>query len=148
MSASTRPAQVRRTSSSQSSAHSASKAPTRPQLHVISGRGTKASTSAKTRTRVRPLVRMSLAIGFLAASLVGSLMLRTQMVQDSFEISKLQTSIGVLTQDVQDDQTTLDTLDSSLPQKAEKLGMQPQSTSVSLDLSKYIKKHPQNAPAK
>jgi hypothetical protein len=62
-------------------------------------------------------------------------MLRTQMVQDSFEVSQLQTSIGVLTQDVQDDQAKLDSLDSSLPQKAEKLGMQSSSTSVNLDLS-------------
>lgn len=76
-------------------------------------------------------------------SLIGSLMLRTQMVQDSFEVSKLQTSIGVLTQDVQDDQTKLDELDSSLPDKAEKLGMQPQSTSTSLDLNEYMKQHPQ-----
>jgi hypothetical protein len=86
---------------------------------------------------------MVAAVSFLLLSLVGSLMLRTQMVQDSFEVTRLQTSIGVLTQDVQDDQTKLDTLDSALPEKAEKLGMKPQSSSVSLDVSQYLKDHPQ-----
>jgi hypothetical protein len=92
---------------------------------------------------MHPFVRVAVAISFLAVSLMGSLMLRTQMVQDSFEVSRLQTSIGVLTQDVQDDQAKLDALDSSLPDKAEKLGMTSQSSSVSLDLSEYIKSHPQ-----
>lgn len=132
MSASTRPAQVRRSISSQTSPVS------RPQLRVIDGKR-RVKESARTSSRplktVRPFVRIAVAIGFLGLSLVGSLMLRTQMVQDSFEVSQLQTSIGVLTQDVQDDQAKLDSLDSSLPQKAEKLGMQSSSTSVNLDLS-------------
>lgn len=140
MSASTRPAEVGRTVSSQTSRTA------RPQLRVIEGskrhgRSPLSSSAVQTRTvsRIRPAIRMIAAIGFLGVSLVGSLLLRTQMVQDSFEITRVQNSIGVLTQDVQDDQTKLDALESSLPQKAEDLGMKAQSTSVTLDLSEYIK---------
>lgn len=135
MSASTRPAEAGRTVSS---------VPQRPRLRVIEGskRRSRLSASVTVASRashVRPMVQVMAAIAFLAVSLVGSLLLRTQMVQDSFEITQVQNSIGVLTQDVQDGQTKLDTLESSLPEKAEKLGMKPQSTSVVLDLSKYIK---------
>ncbi|MCI1935087.1 MAG: hypothetical protein LKJ44_05060 [Bifidobacteriaceae bacterium] len=136
MSASTRPAEAGRTVSS---------VPQHPRLRVIEGSkrrsrlSASATVAASHASHVRPMVQVMAAIAFLAVSLVGSLLLRTQMVQDSFEITQVQNSIGVLTQDVQDGQTKLDTLESSLPEKAEKLGMKPQSTSVVLDLSEYIK---------
>jgi len=139
MSTSTRPAEVRR------SIHSGTAAPARPALRVIEG-GKKSTASQKSSPRakakatralaLRPFLRFGIGIAFLGVSLVGSLLLRTQMVQDSFEVTQLQTSIGVLTQDVQDDQTTLDGLESSLPDKAANLGMVPQSSTVTLDISK------------
>lgn len=132
MSASTRPAEVRR------SVHSGTTAPARPALRVIEGGKQKTPSKAKASRALalRPFLRFGLGIAFLGISLVGSLLLRTQMVQDSFEVTQLQTSIGVLTQDVQDDQTTLDRLESSLPDKAANLGMVPQSSTVTLDISK------------
>lgn len=139
MSASTRPAEARRNVTSRV-------ATSHPQLRVLDGKRRErleVVSATAARRHVHPLVRMVAAVSFLLLSLVGSLMLRTQMVQDSFEVTRLQTSIGVLTQDVQDDQTKLDTLDSALPEKAEKLGMKPQSSSVSLDVSQYLKDHPQ-----
>ncbi|NEG95961.1 hypothetical protein GFD17_04145 [Bifidobacterium sp. SMB2] len=77
------------------------------------------------------------AIVFLAASLIGSLVLRTQMVEDSFAITDTQQSIGRLTQDVQERQTKLDALEASLPQKAQKLGMVPGSDALTIDLQGY-----------
>ncbi|MBT1165312.1 hypothetical protein [Bifidobacterium simiarum] len=77
------------------------------------------------------------ALVFLGASLVGSLLLRTQMVEDSFAITDVQQSIGRLTQDVQEDQTKLDALEASLPEKAQKLGMVPGSDALTIDLQGY-----------
>ena len=77
------------------------------------------------------------AVVFLAATLVAALLLRTQMVQNSFESSNLEVSISHLTQDVQDDQAKLDELISSLPDKAQKMGMVPQQDSVTIDLNGY-----------
>ena len=54
---------------------------------------------------------------------MGSLMLRTQMVQHSFEANQIESNITRLTQDVEDDQTKLDELEASLPSKAEEMGM-------------------------
>ncbi|MBW3087769.1 hypothetical protein KIH77_03335 [Bifidobacterium sp. 82T24] len=77
------------------------------------------------------------ALVFLAASLIGSLVLRTQMVEDSFAITETQQSIGRLTQDIQERQTKLDSLQASLPQKAQKLGMVPGTDSLTVDLNGY-----------
>lgn len=77
------------------------------------------------------------ALVFLAASLVGSLVLRTQMVEDSFAITETQQSIGRLTQDIQERQTKLDSLQASLPNKAQKLGMVPGTDSLTIDLDGY-----------
>lgn len=90
-----------------------------------------------TRARTMPLVHIVIAVAFLLASLLGSLALRTQMVQNSFEASTVQSNISRLTQDVQDDQAQLDDLQASLPQKAQKMGMTPQQGSISVDLSGY-----------
>ena len=92
-----------------------------------------------TRTRSAPMVHVVVAVLFLAASLIGVLMLRTQMVQNSFESSELEVSISRLTQDVQDDQAKLSQLQASLPQKATDMGMVPQQGSVSIDLNGYKK---------
>ena len=90
-----------------------------------------------TRTRSAPVVHVVVAVLFLAASLIGVLMLRTQMVSNSFETSRIESNIAILSQDVEDDQAKLDALIASLPEKAEQMGMQPQKGSLSIDLSGY-----------
>ena len=90
-----------------------------------------------TRARSTPLIRIVLAMAFLVASLVGSLMFRTKMVENSFEQTQIESRISELTQDVQADQATLDDLETSLPEKAEKMGMEPAQSSVTIDLNGY-----------
>ena len=132
--------------------------PTRPELSLIKGtgkarrpeRGPVAEGARRligwTRTRGNPLLRIMASVIFLAACMFGSLMLRTQMVQDSFEATRVQHEISNLTQDVQDDQNKLDQLQASLPDKAQQLGMQPQQGLNSIDLQGY--KPPQGAQGK
>ncbi|WP_267444505.1 hypothetical protein [Bifidobacterium sp. B4142] len=132
--------------------------PTRPELSLIKGtgkarrpeRGPFAEGARRligwTRTRGNPLLRIMTSVIFLAACMFGSLMLRTQMVQDSFEATRVQHEISNLTQDVQDDQNKLDQLQASLPDKAQQLGMQPQQGLNSIDLQGY--KPPQDAQSK
>lgn len=117
--------------------------PGRPELRVVEGGRAKtagprglATLVAWMRTRSVPLVHVAVAVGFLVATLLGALMLRTQMVQHSFEMSALETRIERLTQDVGDEQARLDRLEASLPQKATDLGMEPPSSSVTIDLGK------------
>jgi hypothetical protein len=90
-----------------------------------------------TRTRRAPLFHIVVALSILGASLVVSLMLRTQMIENSFEATTTQQSISRLNQDIQDDQSKLDELQASLPDKAEKMGMIPQKGSISIDLQGY-----------
>ena len=107
---------------------------TRPELHVIKGTRVEGNGIRHgfeqlitwTRTRSTPLLHLVIAAVFLGVCLLGSLMLRTQMVQNSFEASQIETHITQLTQDVEDDQAKLDELDASLPSKAEEMGMVPQ----------------------
>jgi septal ring factor EnvC (AmiA/AmiB activator) len=89
------------------------------------------------RARSARTLHIVISVVFLASTLIGALMLRTQMVQNSFEASQLESSISSLTQDVQDDQAKLDQLQASLPQKASDMGMTPQHGSVSIDLNGY-----------
>lgn len=113
----------------------------RPQLHVIDGSsrstGSLARIIAWTQARGASLIHVTVAIVFLVATLLITLMLRTQMVQNSFESNTVQNNINMLTQDVQDDQAKLDELISSLPDKAQKMGMVPQQDSVTIDLNGY-----------
>ena len=90
-----------------------------------------------TRTRSAPLVHVAIAVIFLVGTLFGALMLRTQMVQNSFEAAQIETNINRLTQDVEDDQAKLGQLVANLPDKASDMGMVPQQGSVSIDLSGY-----------
>ena len=113
---------------------------TRPELHVIKGTRVEGNGIRHgfeqlitwTRTRSTPLLHLVIAAVFL-----GSLMLRTQMVQNSFEASQIETHITQLTQDVEDDQAKLDELDASLPSKAEEMGMVPQKGALTIDLNGY-----------
>ncbi|PLS27509.1 hypothetical protein [Bifidobacterium parmae] len=123
----------------------ASRPASRPELRVVDG-GADARTGLAAglgrfmtwvRTRSAPTVHIVIAVAFLASTLIGALMLRTQMVSNAFETSQLETSISRLTQDVQDDQAKLDQLEASLPQKASDMGMVPQSGSVTIDLNGY-----------
>ncbi|MBT1182111.1 hypothetical protein JS531_09170 [Bifidobacterium sp. CP2] len=123
----------------------ADKPASRPELRVVNGGRQDGASLAEgfgrimewIRNRSAPTVHIVIAVVFLASSLVAALMLRTQMVSNAFEISSLESSIGKLTQDVQDDQAKLDKLQASLPQKASDMGMVPQSSSVSIDLDGY-----------
>lgn len=95
-----------------------------------------------------PLLQVIVAVAFLAVCLLGSLALRTQMAQNSFEQTRVQDNISTLTQDVQDDQAKLDALQASLPQKAQDMGMVPQQGSISIDLSGYQPSQQANQPSK
>ena len=99
--------------------------------------GSLARIIAWTQARGASLIHVTVAIVFLVATLLITLMLRTQMVQNSFESNTVQKNINMLTQDVQDDQAKLDELISSLPDKAQKMGMVPQQDSVTIDLNGY-----------
>ena len=89
-----------------------------------------------TRTRSAPLVHVAIAVIFLVGTLFGALMLRTQMVQNSFEAAQIETNINRLTQDIEDDQAKLDQLVANLPDKASDMAC-PAAGSVSIDLSGY-----------
>ncbi|RSX54263.1 hypothetical protein D2E25_0571 [Bifidobacterium goeldii] len=119
----------------------------RPQLHIVDGTRSDKSPDgmaerfrrliAWTRTRSTPLIHIVIAVAFLLSTLLGALMLRTQMVQNSFEASEVQNHINVLSQDVQDDRAKLDALIASLPDKAQKMGMVPSQDSITIDLNGY-----------
>ncbi|MBT1175752.1 hypothetical protein JS530_09630 [Bifidobacterium sp. LC6] len=90
-----------------------------------------------TRTRTAPMVHVVAAVIFLAATLIGALMLRTEMVQNSFEEAQVKQHISVLTQDIEDDQAKLDQLVASLPDKASEMGMVSKGGAVTIDLQGY-----------
>ena len=108
---------------------------TRPELHVIKatrveGNGIRHGFEQLitwTRTRSTPLLHLVIAAVFLGVCLLGSLMLRTQMVQNSFEASQIETHITQLTQDVEDDQAKL----------AEEMCRVTQKRALSFDLKGY-----------
>ncbi|KFI45608.1 hypothetical protein GA0061078_1150 [Bifidobacterium bohemicum] len=116
----------------------------RPQLTVVSGRGPRKDV-AGLMARVgkwiaggtMSMVYFAVSVVFLFAALLGSLALRTQMVQDSYESARVQSHISTLSQDIEDDQATLDQLQAGLPSKAQEMGMVPQKGSVSIDLNGY-----------
>ena len=118
---------------------------TRPELHVVKGTRAEGNSVKRgfeqlitwTRTRSTPLLHLVIAVVFLGGCLLGSLMLRTQMVQHSFEANQIESNITRLTQDVEDDQTKLDELEASLPSKAEEMGMVPQKGALTIDLNGY-----------
>lgn len=116
----------------------------RPQLRVVSDNEDRDGARTGfvgfvvwTRSRSTSLIHIAIAALFLAATLVGALLLRTQMVENSFQASAVQSSIDTLTQDVEEDQAKLDALESSLPQKAEEMGMVLQQGALSIDLNGY-----------
>lgn len=90
-----------------------------------------------TRTRSLRLLHLIVAVIFLLVCLLGSLLLRTQMVQNSFEAAEVEANITRLEQDIESEQTKLDKLEASLLSKAEDMGMVPQSGSLSIDLNGY-----------
>ncbi len=117
----------------------------RPELRVVKGDRDKATGVRRgfehvinwTRARNTPVLHVFIAVAFLMLCLLGSLSLRTQMVQNSFEASQIESNITRLTQDVEDDQVKLDELEASLPDKAEEMGMVPQKGALTIDLSDY-----------
>lgn len=87
--------------------------------------------------RRAPFLPTVLAALFLVGTLLGALALRTQMVENSFEATRLNRSISNLTQDAQTYQSELDRLEAQLPSKARDLGMVPQQGSITIDLQGY-----------
>lgn len=120
-------------------------ATSRPQLRVVNGVHNGSNAAVRgfkrllewTRTRSTPLFHITIAAVFLVGTLIGALMLRTQMVEISFEASQVESRIERLTQDVEDEQSKLDILKASLPERAQKMGMVPQEGSISIDLNGY-----------
>ncbi|WEV66917.1 hypothetical protein OZX72_06585 [Bifidobacterium sp. ESL0769] len=117
-------------------------ASSRPRLQVVAGgKEKKESENAAfgifSRIKTVSVVHVIIAVLFLFAALLGSLALRTQMVQNSFEQAQVQANINKLNQDVEDDQAQLDSLQASLPDRAQKMGMVPQSGPLSIDLQGY-----------
>lgn len=90
--------------------HTKHQSSSRPELRVVSNpRGNEQGNVVGrviewTRTRSAPLVHVAIAVIFLVGTLFGALMLRTQMVQNSFEAAQIETNINRLTQDIEDDQ--------------------------------------------
>ncbi|MCI6532733.1 MAG: hypothetical protein SO053_02260 [Bifidobacterium animalis] len=120
----------------------------RPHLHVVesgehhakeTGHGAHVASSviAWTRSRPRPWLHTAIAILFLVLCWIGTLMLRTQMVENSFESSQVEQNITMLRQDVEDDQAKLSNLEATLPDRAQKLNMVPASGSLTIDLNGY-----------
>ena len=101
--------------------HTKHQSSSRPELRVVSNpRGNEQGNVVGrviewTRTRSAPLVHVAIAVIFLVGTLFGALMLRTQMVQNSFEAAQIETNINRLTQDIEDDQAKLDQLVANLP---------------------------------
>lgn len=109
----------------------------RPVLRAISGRSA-TSTGSRVQSWVmtsnRSVLRIVIAVVVLVLSMAATLALRTMMVEDSFALSQTQQSVSKLQQDVESDELQLESLDSSLPDKATQLGMQPGSDAVTLDM--------------
>ncbi|KAB8289065.1 hypothetical protein DSM100688_0143 [Bifidobacterium ramosum] len=121
--------------------------PSRPQLHVVAGTTRNERRDASgfarlvvwTRSRSTSLFHIVASAVFLAATLVGALLLRTEMVQNSYEAADIEANIATLQQDVDEDQAKLDALEASLPDKAQKMGMELPKGSLTIDLSGYQK---------
>lgn len=113
------------------------RSPARPELTVLERRSTASMAGRRRAVSRLSLLRLGAAFVFLFASMLGSLMLRTQMQSDSFENLEVQRSIARLQQDIQDDQGKLDQLEASLPDKAQEMGMVAGTGSVSIDLNGY-----------
>lgn len=114
----------------------------RPRFQVVTGGRTDDDSrhfvlDAFSHMKTVSVVHIGIAVMFLFASLLGSLVLRTQMVQNSFEQSQVQSNISKLNQDVEDDQARLDGLQASLPDRAQRMGMVPQQGPLSIDLEGY-----------
>ncbi|MCI8753444.1 MAG: hypothetical protein HFJ39_01005 [Bifidobacterium pseudolongum] len=116
----------------------------RPPLHVVSNRSANGSAKrglaafwAWTKSRSTPLVHIVVAVVFLGACLLGALLLRTQMSSNSFEASRIEQHITMLQQDVEDDQARLAQLEATLPERAQKMNMEPAKGSLSIDLQGY-----------
>ena len=79
--------------------HTKHQSSSRPELRVVSNpRGNEQGNVVGrviewTRTRSAPLVHVAIAVIFLVGTLFGALMLRTQMVQNSFEAAQIETNI-------------------------------------------------------
>ena len=77
-----------------------------------------------------------IAVATVAAiSFLGVLGMRVMLVENSFEVAQTQQKVTLLSQDVEQEQARLDKLQSSLPDRAQKLGMTTSNNSVTVDMS-------------
>lgn len=115
----------------------------RPQMHVIQGRGMRYQNGRVqyvwkwVRSRSAPMLYVVISVFFLLASLLGSLTLRTSMAENSFESSQVRSNITRLAQDVETQREQLDALSVNLPQQAQKMGMVPALGGITVDLQGY-----------
>lgn len=129
-------AATRRTEPSTASESAPARPSSRPRL-VLVDRHDAQSAHSRARASRRAAIRLGAAFAFLFLTMFGSLMLRTWMQEDSFENTTVLRSIARLQQDIQDDQGKLDQLESSLPDKAQEMGMVASTGSVTIDLDGY-----------
>lgn len=116
----------------------------RPQLRVISHSNTEhariraAQPAAASWLQRHITARMAqwIAVATVAAiSFLGVLGMRVMLVENSFEAAQTQQKVTLLSQDVEQEQARLDKLQSSLPDRAQKLGMTTSNNSVTVNMS-------------
>ncbi|MDD6373745.1 MAG: hypothetical protein PUF97_04620 [Bifidobacteriaceae bacterium] len=107
----------------------------RPKARSVAERtvSVKAKTGirARKRTTIVPIV---IAMVALVLSIVGTMSLHMVMIEDSFELTRVEQTNTQLRQDIENDQLQIDQQSANLPNKATDLGMQPGSDSVTLDM--------------
>lgn len=114
--------------------------PRRPELHITSrddyrtDAGIVSHVVTWANNRRAPYIYVVVSIVFLVASMLGTLALRTQMIENAYGISQVQSHVQQLRQDVQQSQVKLDELEAQLPQRAGKLGMKQGTSSMTIDL--------------
>lgn len=75
----------------------------------------------------------------LAGALLAALLLNTSMARGSYEASRLQAEVGQVAQDVQTQQEKLRAAESSLAERATKLGMVPAEDPTMISVEKRAK---------
>ena len=79
-----------------------------------------------------------LAVTILLVSLAGVLMLNTNVVTGSYEVSSLQSQIRAINQDVQIKQEELRRTQATLPARANELGLQPAQGAQVINIARYV----------
>lgn len=110
--------------------------PARPQRAILTGVPTLRLVATPSAARgIIPTVIASIAM--IVAALIGSFLLQNHMVQDAYELQKINKQINVTTGEVETLQNDLITQSTptSLAQKASGLGMEPATSTAYVDLA-------------